>query len=179
MRLRIVKTADGRLIVTELHAGEQRGDELPQGPFEITSRHLRNLPLATILTDAAHQISPVRPVTQIDELPPQRRRKARLDREFLEKVAALYRESMEYEPTKPYQYFTHRAIGSTDVRTSSTSTARRWVWQARKVGLLGPAVKGKAGELPASDKKGATDGEQAIRQPQGDEGRNTKAADGR
>ncbi len=36
-------------------------------------------------------------------------------------------------------------------RYVSLSTLRRWVQRAREMGLLGPAVPGKAGECPSHD----------------------------
>ena len=178
--LRIVKTSDGRLVVTELHLGERHGKQ-DGGPFEIRSRDLRKLSLPKILADVAHSISPVRPVAEVDVSSPARRRTDRLDRAFLEKVAALYRESMEHEPTKPYAYFTRKDREShPDVWTPSTSTARRWVWEARRAGLLGRAIRGRAGEQPAERaRRELADGEQAIQERQGHEGRDQTAPDGR
>jgi hypothetical protein len=159
----VAKAPDGRLVITELHLGGQRhykGEPRKAGVVEITTKTLRALPLGALLNEAAPQVNPRHAVPCIDSPPRAKPGRAKLSDEFLEEVAAVYREALVRSPQRPYSYFarpdrdTHRAVW-----TASASTARRWVWQARKAGKLGPTTRGKAGEQPVDDQEGDDHGD--------------------
>ena len=76
----------------------------------------------------------------------------RITGELLEEVAQVYRKAIDDGiPPK-------KAVG--EVWHASTSTAGRWISEARKRGILGPTTPGKKGELD-----GASDHEQETEPP--------------
>jgi len=148
-----VALLDGRLICTAMRLGVWRIDG---AVHEITAKSLRDIPLGAVLERVAEDLGtdPVSPMAQIlgvtrifREPPPpppakpRRPGSQRYDHAFYEEIARLYREGLVRSPGNPYAHMRERHPGS-------LPTQRRWVQEARRQGLLGPARPGKPGEYP-------------------------------
>lgn len=138
---------DGRLCVTGLLVAVLE-------PTEITARALRDIPLAEITAMAADPKA-LGPAAQVilggaaSAAAPLRRPRMRPGprghpREHFEHVAARYRAALQRTPRSPVTTLTKELH-------ASEATVRRWLQQARAMGLLGPAPIGKAGEEPAKE----------------------------
>jgi hypothetical protein len=164
------RAQDGRLIITGLLIAnldipavydEDAPDWFSSKPVEITSRSLRELPLAGLLNsvaalrdDAEGKALFRRLFGLADDLPAsfQRRRPGPkgLPREHFEQVAQAYRVALAQSPRAPVKTLAKQM-------NTSEATLRRWIQRARDMGLLGPSAPGKAGEQPTSevDQRGA------------------------
>lgn len=145
--LRLQRTEQGRVICTALVAG----NVMPWSgqPVEVTSRSLREIPIAELLgTAMASTAVPgaygVAVSALLNALPEATFEHARPGpkghtEEHFKKVAIFYRHALSVAPDRPLEWLAAK-MGV------STSTARRHVQRARDRGMLGPAVPGKAGE---------------------------------
>lgn len=136
-----VRFEHGRFIVTDLHV--TRVDE------PVTSEGLRRVPIRRFIASSAEQVLHTRTVTQsggpdtaVHTVAPARLpadlARVRLSAEALGQAAVVYRIA--------------HAVGLPPTQTVSQrfklprSTAGRWITEARRRGLLGPAEERKAGE---------------------------------
>jgi hypothetical protein len=142
--VRFGRAPDGRLIVTGLIVGLE-------GEREITSRHLRSIPLGRYLEAAKalarddDRLSEGHPWKGVFQprarpaMPVARGRRKTITPEFLAGVAKRYREVCRVTDKPIRQLAEEYSV--------SEATIRRWHQRARDRGLLGPAPPGKAGEL--------------------------------
>jgi hypothetical protein len=158
------RAPDGRLIITglliaNLDIPPVYDDAAPEWfrskPVEITSRSLRDLPLAELLgsVDALRDDPEGKALFRrlfalADDLPPTfpRRRPGPKGhpREHFEQVAQAYRIALARAPRAPVKTLAEQM-------NASDATVRRWIQRARDMGLLGPSTPGKAGEQPAGE----------------------------
>ena len=136
---RLGQTDEGRLILTGLFLGAD-------GETEITSRGLREIRWDKVLELAAnmglhqarqpgHRKWPFKPAQVVGA--------KRLPREHFERVAQAYRVAIERDPRAPIPQLAA-------VFATSLPTMARWVAKCRSMGLLGPAIRGRAGEKPTT-----------------------------
>ena len=137
--VRLAQADDGRLILTGLLLGAD--DET-----EITSQGLREIRWGKVLEYAAnfglHQQRlqgmrdwPFKPAQVVGA--------RRLPEEHFERVAQAYRVAIERDPRAPIPQLAA-------VFATSLPTMARWVAKCRSMGLLGPAIRGRAGEKPTT-----------------------------
>jgi hypothetical protein len=138
--------SEGRLVITGLIVGA--GED---HPAEITSRGLRLVTVPEITAGIARMAKgdPILEDLFLDTAPPYRRPRrrpgqVRLPREHFEAVARSYREGVLAGWRSPV------AKVASDFHVGSTQ-ARRYVARARDMGILGPAPKGRAGEIERSE----------------------------
>jgi hypothetical protein len=140
--VRLAQTNDGRLILTGLllGAGEEK---------EITSRGLREIGWDKVLEYVANmglhksrqpgqREWPFKPARVVGA--------KRLPREHFERVAQAYRVAVQRDPRAPIPQLAA-------VFATSLPTMARWVAKCRSMGLLGPAIRGRAGEKPTTKRR--------------------------
>jgi len=140
--VRLGQTDEGRLILTGLLLG---ADE----EKEITSRGLRGIGWDKVLEYAANfglheqrrkgmRDWPFKPARVVGA--------KRLPREHFERVAQAYRVAVQRDPRAPIPQLAA-------VFATSLPTMARWVAKCRSMGLLGPAIRGRAGEKPTPKRR--------------------------
>lgn len=149
--VRLAQSPDGRLVCTGL---------LLTSPTEVTARGMREVRIAEIVTAAARYLSSEGPTSlrwalssfinagenlsdTVGETAVARTRPGPSGhpREHYERVAELYRRALVEHPRAPVKALVDQlGPGHAD------STVRRWLREARLMGLLGPATPGRAGE---------------------------------
>lgn len=164
--LHIANSADGRKVCTALIVGLNEAYPLGNNEFgaptEVTSRALRAVPIAELISRAVH-----------DERAPDHHagfRRMVLDRmpdtsgvrrapgpkghpdEHFEMVAAVYRAALTAAPRRPMSWLADQ------FPEVDRSTVARWLQRARDKGYLGEAQPGRAGERPAGDDDGRKTG---------------------
>ena len=132
---------EGRLVCTGLLLEAEDG--------ELTARDLRRLRLGDLvyMTGPEPLAAPWQPYTGPSL--PRRTMPGRIPREALEEVAAEYRRLVAEGVKNP-------ARRIAEERHYSPETIRRWIVLARGEGLLGRALRGKAGEASAPKKAART-----------------------
>jgi hypothetical protein len=140
--VKLGRSVDGRLVCTGLLMGAE-------AESEITARSLRTVPMGAFLKAVAEWnfgralsgVKPTRPA----------RGRPGASVKFYEQVAAEYRKAMSAVPHAPVLELARR-LGQPG-KPRSDSTVRRWLRKARRLGLLGPALPGRGGELPTETRK--------------------------
>lgn len=145
--LNLAKGADGRIVCRALVVGAI--SPYSGGPREVTSRSLRQIPVAELIEGAIASGQMPGGYGQVvrdlldkaDTLTVPKRRPGPngISDEYLRMVAEMYRTAVEVKPTAPIQWMTVQL-------DRSEATVRRHVQRARDKGFLGGAIPGKAGE---------------------------------
>lgn len=149
-------SSDGRVVCTGLIVGLNEAHPAvgrTYSPAEVTSRALRNIPVAEMIGQAVanpgapahHKVYRDAAMARAPEIPRVRRSpgpKGHPDEHF-RMVADLYRLALRDHPKAPIRWLTGELA-------ADRSTVTRWVQRARDKGYLGAAVPGRAGEAEES-----------------------------